>query len=360
MAGRRHHTLPRFLLKGFASSKRRKHVSVWMYRKGGTHAELNIENVGVEKDFYGGDQELELYGDFPKLDDRITSVEDRFGKLLARLRDQDFDHSPLTDPLLAGLIAHLCIRSRQFRQSALESMDVMIQQTAEGLSSAEVVNKLARRQLENGELKARLMIHLKSKGVPETEAKNALDQVMQDRDAILQTVAEAYPQLAASMRTKMELYRSVLPDGVRAAYITAISKNFDSIGFTTFYENHNWFLLDVRSLLLLGDSGCIFETDGKRRFRILPDGTDQIKRIYLPISSNRLLIGSATAYRPEVNLAEINKAVARCSFDFFVVNRQLESTECHFSKNIGLWAGVIGKSELASIIEEILKEHRPN
>lgn len=66
-------------MNGFTSNKRSKSVYVWMYRKDGTEIEVNTENVGVERDFYGGDQDSSLYGPHQKLDDRITELVNRSG-----------------------------------------------------------------------------------------------------------------------------------------------------------------------------------------------------------------------------------------------------------------------------------------
>jgi Protein of unknown function (DUF4238) len=52
MAGTRHHIIPRFLLKGFASKVERDQTFAWVFRKGRIPFETNINNI-VENDFYG-------------------------------------------------------------------------------------------------------------------------------------------------------------------------------------------------------------------------------------------------------------------------------------------------------------------
>jgi len=74
VAGRKHHTIPRFLLNGFASGKRGKVVNVWYYRKGSQGIETNTENVGAERDFYGTKEESDL-------DERITALEPDYAAL---------------------------------------------------------------------------------------------------------------------------------------------------------------------------------------------------------------------------------------------------------------------------------------
>lgn len=60
MAGIRHHILPKFLLKGFASKVDGQEVFTWVYRKEGKVFEANTLNVSVEKHFYGKTGELNV------------------------------------------------------------------------------------------------------------------------------------------------------------------------------------------------------------------------------------------------------------------------------------------------------------
>lgn len=58
MAGSRHHVIPRFLLRGFASrvtskANKKENIFVWVHSKGKAPYECNIVNVGVEREFYG-------------------------------------------------------------------------------------------------------------------------------------------------------------------------------------------------------------------------------------------------------------------------------------------------------------------
>jgi len=68
MAGKRHHILPRFLLKGFASRVQGEGVFSVVYRKDGKPFETNIEKISVEKHFYGKEGEISA-------DEEITDLE---------------------------------------------------------------------------------------------------------------------------------------------------------------------------------------------------------------------------------------------------------------------------------------------
>ncbi len=79
MAGRKHHFIQRFLLKGFAfpieDPKR-----VWIYPRGREPFAVALEGYGAERDSYGR-------ADQPELDLKITEIEaKRFNDFLEGIR----------------------------------------------------------------------------------------------------------------------------------------------------------------------------------------------------------------------------------------------------------------------------------
>src|SRR5215207_5356474 len=99
MAGIRHHILPRFLLKGFASKVVADQVFTWVYRKNGKVFESNIINVAVERYFYGKGGELNV-------DDEITEIENTFAPFLTSLRREE-DGYYIVDPKMSEFVGHL-------------------------------------------------------------------------------------------------------------------------------------------------------------------------------------------------------------------------------------------------------------
>jgi len=77
---------------------------------------------------------------------------------------------------------------------------------------------------------------------------------------------------------------------------------------------HAW-----RALIgLRGDTACVFETRGKRRFKPLDDKGDDLLRVFLPLSADGVLVGTAAAACPELDVVSLNKAIVQCSDEFFV------------------------------------------
>ena len=108
MAGRRHHTVPQFMLRAFESSRRGNEIRVWRYCRDGEPIELKVTKIGVERDFYG-----------KELDERITKLESRFASLAEDLRNHN-DMGNISRADIGDLVAHLSMRTRALRQSAIE------------------------------------------------------------------------------------------------------------------------------------------------------------------------------------------------------------------------------------------------
>src|ERR1035437_1318648 len=117
MAGRRQHTIPRFILKGVQSRLNGDEVFVWLYRRGSKAVETNIKNVGTDRDFYGKPGQ-------GALDDQITGLEESYSTMLDMLRSQT-KSGPVCDAQgIPNLIAHLSTRTRFLRQSMGDSFGI--------------------------------------------------------------------------------------------------------------------------------------------------------------------------------------------------------------------------------------------
>src|SRR5688572_5806588 len=113
MAGSRQHTLPRFLLKGFASRSTGKEVYAYYFRSKLDPIEANIKNIGVERNFYGSQDE-------PEVDDAITALESDFATLLENLRGVP-SGTDITESGIVEFVVHLTARTMHLRDSIIDS-----------------------------------------------------------------------------------------------------------------------------------------------------------------------------------------------------------------------------------------------
>jgi hypothetical protein len=95
--------------------------------------------------------------------------------------------------------------------------------------------------------------------------------------------------------------------------------------------------------------GCLFETGGEKRFKSINDKGDEIRNIFLPISYDRMLIGTSLCQIPEIDFKLVNEGIARCSRDFFVCSENRSDIACLLSR-IGECAEIISKNDLEEIV----------
>ena len=163
MAGRRQHTIPRFILKGFQSRLNGDEVFVWLYRRGSKAVETNIKNVGTDRDFYGKPGQ-------GTLDDQITGLEESYSTMLDMLRSQT-KSGPVCDAQgIPNLIAHLSTRTRFLRQSMEDSFGFLLEHLCARLANKQTLADILRGPLA----RKQLLDSLTSRGLSTEQAHEAL------------------------------------------------------------------------------------------------------------------------------------------------------------------------------------------
>jgi hypothetical protein len=96
-------------------------------------------------------------------------------------------------------------------------------------------------------------------------------------------------------------FNEAYPDAIRRAHIAALSETPNNDKRAEFYAKLRWFMFSTEAPILLGDSACLFELAGERRFKPIHDAEEQLQRVFLPISSKRLLWARPTTSHPKLN-----------------------------------------------------------
>lgn len=348
MAGRRHHTIPQFLLRGFVSSARGRDVRTWLYRKGAVPVEVNIINVAAEKDFYGTRDESDL-------DDRITTLESGFASLVNGLRSTSIGAEPLRDSRIAQLVTHLTMRTRALRQAAISMTTEMTDGLREHLAQPELLRAELRKKLGKREMLGIVRKYLAEEGRSPVEIERLLIRIGPQAIAAMERFLDEYAQEGATVLddTMRESIKG-LPESMRSHFIEALSNNLDGGARAQAYARLNWFSVAVGEPLILGDSVCVFETNGQRPFQPIDDETSQTKSILLPISADRLLVGTAADKVPSIDSRVVGDACARCSLEFFVSAEPVTNPGLH--NLIGSWAGILSADETRTLLEDVRGE----
>ncbi len=355
MAGSRHHILPRFLLKGFASkviprAERQDDVFTWVYRKGSKPYESNTTNVSVEKHFYGKEGELNV-------DDEITDIETGFAIPLDKLRKQG-DGYKIADEKVLEFIVHLSARTKHLRDSIIDATEFFVDNVFRYLSDYD-------------NWRAWCISYYKRH--PEV-IKNALDEALQ------KIQASAYKKAMARQRIKkMPVERIVekmddeksdyeflfqglrlqllerLPTLAREGHIKTLAKNLVPEPRLEHYRLLHWYIHKSSEPVIIGDVGCLFELNGDKKFRSMGGTDDEIKNVFLPISSDRIIVGTPLTTTPEIDVTSINEAMAKCSRDFFVCSESSPEMN-RLAALLGEEAQMLTDEEMNQVITELITE----
>lgn len=277
----RQHILPRFLLKGFASRTNKREVYTWVYQKDVKCYETNIINVAVGRKFYGEEGE-------GTADGKITDFEGQFAPLLDQMRSlkhgEDVERSEA-----AEFVSHMEIRTKHIRDSFQNSV---------GLLSDELVKRMS--------------------NLKDIEVIFPDDHHLQN--ILLKLPKHARVALLSSARKVFSDVMAATPSMVKEGHANTLSKTVTPELRVQRYRELNWYVYDTDQTLILGDVGVIWEVSDSRRFISITFKADDIKNVFLPISSNRMLVGTSLSQCPEVNAAAINLQIARMSREFFIAS----------------------------------------
>ncbi len=351
MAGIRQHTIPQFLQRGFASTGEGDKARVWMYRKGQAGRQVGIADVAVERFFYGDQSELEL-------DEAITKFEHEYISLLNHLRTRE-DGEAIQSDLIPEMVAHLCVRTRHIRQSAARMFDELTQRaiqelSRDGVMARTVASAIRRPGADRDRFEAAAFDAGGAEGLAAIQSRKGR--------ALVEGHMRDDPEFKGEMTGYFdELYAGVkgqLHEAVRQGCNDAMRKNVRIPKRAEGYRELRWHVMASDSPLLLGDTVIVLETDGDSRFKPLDGRGDHIHRLYLPVSSDRLLIGSHTRECPKIAAQELNQLIVRCSDEFFLSSTPLE-TEDPLIEELGKWAGLLTDAETQRIIRKVVKSIGP-
>jgi len=255
---------------------------------------------------------------------------------------------------IGDLVAHLTLRTRALRQSAIELATKMVGRLRGHFSQAEVLKAAARRRLAKAELFQRLRHGLANQGLKRVEIERRILAAGPKLLALWeQTLNEGAEEIAPVLDRVMRESANALSASMRVSFIEALSRGLDNNPRVLAYRRFNWFVLPTAEFVILGDSVCVFETDGDRRFKPWDDEASPGKRILMPLAPGRLLIGTHESEVPDLDVLAVNRAFARCSLEFFVSARRLVGSEAQMVGSIGTWSGIASDDELNAIWEQI-------
>lgn len=350
MAGVRHHILPKFLLKGFASrveGKEKKKIYTWLYPKNGEPCEASIKKVGVEKHFYGKEGEL-------CVDCDITNFESEYALLLDQLRISSIENE-IIDQRIANLITHLVTRTKHIRDSYRESTEFLIDEILNNFLVADNIKKA----ILNNPDKMMDLIDEKLREYPTTLANKRMLRLLTPRvmPAFLDFQKDEMKEL---LRQHVKNIKVIAPMSIKEGHIKGLSQGLTPELRVKTYSALHWFLIETEMAIILGDIACLFEFIEGKKFRSIDFGDHKIKNIFLPISGNKLLLGTSLVQATDIDINLLNREIAKNSREFFI-SSQKSDDNLSLVPLIASDSDIMTKDEIDQIAKDVVAEFiKPN
>lgn len=337
MSGKRHHFIPRFLQTGFADDKQH----TWVYRKVSKSFKANIANVGVETYFYShqGDNEA---------DDLITEAERSFSSTIKFLRESSQLPSA---PEIAELIAHFEVRTRNLRESFLATGDNLITRMLEKLSDEEFFKQVLIKKIRKDPtfIKSIIEEEIPQYGIPRIFLW-PITKLVQFLAPFL--IKKNFSSVAYIIQHLQSILPELLKRASKAGHLKALRESVSPKIRMNKYKDMNYEVIEIpEENLILGDSIVFFNTEDKG-YRVFLDKGQALSEVFLPISSNKFLIGFSKEITTQG--CALNKIIAQCSLEFFIAKNESPSND-FLKAEIGKKAEMLSPDEIEDILFEAMK-----
>jgi hypothetical protein len=367
MSGKNQHFIPQFLQRGFASCSKtdksstskgfdknvkpskKKEAQVWVFEKGKKPYLTNIRNKGAERFFYGSEDSL--------LDKMITEAETKYAVIANQLRDLTSD-SVLDDPLIAELVVHLSVRTKHFRTSVEQLGDL-------GL---DMIQGFFQDPLDFEKF---LFSHFqKNPNILQQEFNQILSVCTPDQQRIIKTEIQRNPSLLDNLLrnsiAEMNSIHPILMDSFESlkndvqnmsknAHIKSLSESIIPEKRVEKLRDLNWFLcVQVPGSYILSDAGALCCTSNAQ-YKPLISGDEDIQDVFLPISSQHLLIGSIEPILKKTEIEAINQSSAAISKNFFIAGQHTQR-EITYAQQIDSKNSLISEEKLVAIEAELYEK----
>lgn len=342
MSGKRQHFIPRFLLDGFASHRSGDEVFAWVYRKDRAPFNTNTRNIGVEGSFYNDGSDSEA-------DDLITTGEQAFSALLARLRATS---GPIQDSDgIANLIAHFEIRTRHVRQSYANAAGSLLERLLCDETQPLLVQQLLQSLTNDPSyIRDALREEILKRGIPEPLAEPIYELVKPILPQVLPRLLTQLPLILSQMRLQMP---GALAGGAKRGQITVLKETLAPQLRVDRYRKLAYRVVKTPSASIpLGDSVVAFQTAGERPFKPTLEANDDLRGVYLPIAADTVVIGGQCAHSP-LDPANLRDMIVRCSLEFFVAKDPPGDTG-HLTKDIGTYTGLLSSADINTLLAKVL------
>ena len=361
MAGKKQHFVPQFLQKGFADkstsgsgfgkkSKKKKKVSVWVFDSQQKSYCTSTENKGAERFFYGLEDST--------VDTAITESETKYASLVHQLRQHTSSTSLASSrDAVAELVSHLFVRTKHVRDSGKEAFDIMLNMLEQIQDAANFKSFMRNSIKANSSMIA-------------DDFKKRFREATPEQQQIISTKLKENPNLISDLFEVMvegeyinnpfneepfTSFREESASFTKDAHIKALEGSIAPKVRTEQLSQLNWFIYFERDAdFILGDE-VVFCRTASGQYGPIVNASSETNCIFIPISSEHVLIGATVDDIPSINSSLLNEENAAISREFFIANQSTQR-EKFYASLIGKKSSITSSIEMDAIEDEFQKE----
>jgi hypothetical protein len=330
MSGRRNHYLPQLLMRGFKSRQRKKEYYSWIYQSNVQQFEVNIKNIGVEKDYYS-------LNDSTTIDDRMTTDENYYAKIINSIRiDSTISTSHYN--ILNNFIVDLYIRSKhiksEYQHSTQDLVTMFFTNMAEEDMLQNIVNSILPQTI------ARFTKKFQQDLVKNVGKKKAAEMAPIMKEEIIKRTSDnsflsnIYNLIKYFIPHMKSIISENIPAIVKDGQLEALHKRYtDNIKPSNLQFTHWELIENDEGNTILGDVGPVFiDRFGKYVPAIWTFGNPEA--VLLPISSHQTIKGCNINTQINTDIKNLNYDISKLSNNFFIASKN-EINISKLSENIG-------------------------
>lgn len=338
---RRNHFIPRFILKRFASKRKKEKSWIWQLSRD-SKAEISTKDAAVAADFYGGSE--------TGVEDMFESAEKRFSRSLTAIEGGDLilGHAET----LRELVWTLAVRTRALREQFAGTFSQFLGTAIKSLESNSVQEVIVEHMRSNWD---RLMGDALS-GLPKIahlDARSFLGDPDVKED--LRCSAEKLlPMLAPALLSRFcgginnqDALKKISEEGQIKGLKTLLGESRVPETFSP----SSWQLYNVESQdLILGD-GCVVAVGADGSVGSLLRSDIAWKAVYLPISVSTVLVAMREGSGALLSARDINIASATLSSSYIYASK-VNDFVLEMAQIIGKGEVLISGEKVAEIVAE--------
>lgn len=323
MSGSKQHFIPQSLLKGFGFKKGKSTFVVAYTHDRGVFTPAT-EGIAAERYFYS---ELRVEGADETLDDRITRFETPLATVLAGLRARA--HNEAVDAeIAAAFVAHLTVRNDNFRKSAASAGTAMIEGVADQFASADATRALLGVDSDDPDSPFAKELAQAMEQYRPLITMLGMDEAMFRQWALAKVRAnfeDYHRETRGPMDEAVATMLAAMPDVAADAQRKSLGESLAPAPRVERMAAFNWRVAHPSQPMILSD--CVaMATDAEGvAYPLMLAELDTLEGIFLPLATDRLLVGSRGAAVPVPG--DLNAALAGCSWDFFVARDRTPALE---------------------------------